>query len=511
MSTEQIQEIPLGQITAHLGNRRVGGFDQEKLKQLAESIRMVGVQQPAVVRRHPGQADAYQLVAGERRLRASKLAGKDTLPCVVRELDDLQVLRIQTIENLQREDVHPLDEADGYARLIEVAKYDVEKLAAEVGKSASYVYQRLKLRDLVPAARKLLEDGTITAGHAILIARLQPEDQKEAAKECAPDQFGREMSVRELTHWIYQEVYLSLAKAPFKKDDAELVPKAGACTMCPKRTGFQPTLFADVGKDDQCLDRACYHRKLDALVARRAAELESEGVKVVHVHSRASNYYEQEKDKKAVHAYDYVSAKKSEKGAVALLVTTGTDRGQVSYGKPRPKERYTGFQPSPEQKKREEARKAKERETRRQRSSLADQVLEHIEKHFRKTGNLPEDVLRVMALATLQHAYGDQLGWIESALKIEIPPGGRTMDGQNKRRQVVEKAVGALKADEIPIYLARVLILEDATNIWHNSSREDLLKALAEARKIKPAPAPKTAAPKTSPKPAAKKKARRAA
>jgi ParB family transcriptional regulator, chromosome partitioning protein len=133
-----IREIPLEQIQPHPSNRRVGGFDPEKLKQLAESIKAIGVQQPAVVREITGenQIRRYELVAGERRWRASKLAGKETLPCVVRELDDAQALRIQIVENLQREDVHPLDEANGYARLLDSGTYDVEA-AASCGRARS--------------------------------------------------------------------------------------------------------------------------------------------------------------------------------------------------------------------------------------------------------------------------------------------------------------------------------------------------------------------------------------
>ena len=109
---EQVQLIPLEGITPNPDNRRVGGFDPVKLQQLADSIKDVGVQQPIIVRKHLGNG-GYELVAGERRWRAAKLAGLSQIPAIVRELDDLQVLKIATIENLQREDVHPLDEADG--------------------------------------------------------------------------------------------------------------------------------------------------------------------------------------------------------------------------------------------------------------------------------------------------------------------------------------------------------------------------------------------------------------
>ena len=158
---------------------------QETLQELADSIKAAGVLQPAVVRKRDVGFNAYELVAGERRWRAARLAGLETLPCVVRDLDDLTVLKIQTIENLQREDIHPLDEADGYARLIQRAGYDVEHLAQEVGRSASYVYQRLKLKDLIPEARKRFIEGAIQAGHAILMARLQPPEHGQSVRGIA--------------------------------------------------------------------------------------------------------------------------------------------------------------------------------------------------------------------------------------------------------------------------------------------------------------------------------------
>ena len=122
---KEIQEIALERLYPSEGNRRIGGFDEQKLQQLADSIKAVGVQQPAVVRLGRKAAESvgravgvkveatelrYEIVAGERRWKAATLAGLATLPCVIRELDDVTVIKIQTIENLQREDIHPLDE-----------------------------------------------------------------------------------------------------------------------------------------------------------------------------------------------------------------------------------------------------------------------------------------------------------------------------------------------------------------------------------------------------------------
>src|SRR6266481_4376171 len=142
-----IQDIPLEKIRESTTNPRTQ-FDQSKLAELAENIRQHGVLQPILVRPLPkGAADTYELVAGARRYRASKLAGRESIPATVRELTDAQALELQVIENVQRVDVHPLDEAEGYAALVELQPdtYTVESIAARVGRSPAYVSGRLRL------------------------------------------------------------------------------------------------------------------------------------------------------------------------------------------------------------------------------------------------------------------------------------------------------------------------------------------------------------------------------
>ena len=168
---ERLQESPL--------NPRQR-YDQKKIEGLAESIKSVGVLQPLVVRSNgPG----HEVIAGSRRYRAASLASLTEVPVIVRELTDAEALEIMVIENNQREDVNALEEAEGYKRLIE-HKYNLEVLAAKIGRSTKYIYDRLKLLQLIPQAKKLLLEDKITAGHAILLARLKPEEQKRAL---APD------------------------------------------------------------------------------------------------------------------------------------------------------------------------------------------------------------------------------------------------------------------------------------------------------------------------------------
>jgi len=254
-------------------------FDQGDLEELAKSIAEKGVIQPIVVRPHPQETIKlrWEIVAGERRYRASRIAGASTILVIARDLDDKAMLEIQVIENLQRVDVHPLDEAIGFKQLMELHGYTADTLAAKVGKSESYIYSRLKLDDLIPAIQKLFTTDMITAGHAILIARLSPDEQKQVIdkdngllwENNYRSDDNSVVSVRGLAAAIKQELYLSLAKVPWKTNDTKLLPAAGPCTTCPKRSGANPGLFAEIAEKDICTDRQCYNQKLDLFVARQ--------------------------------------------------------------------------------------------------------------------------------------------------------------------------------------------------------------------------------------------------
>lgn len=175
--TDTLKWIPLKDIKPSPTNPRKW-FDQARLAELAGSIKTAGIVQPLVVR---PKAGGYELVAGERRLRAAGLAGLPTAPAIVRELTDEQVLELQIIENNQRADVTALEEARGYRALMKLdpKKHTAGTIAGRIGKSEKYVWDRMKLLDLIEPAQELLDQGRITAGHAILIARLKPEQQKQ--------------------------------------------------------------------------------------------------------------------------------------------------------------------------------------------------------------------------------------------------------------------------------------------------------------------------------------------
>src|ERR1700693_6126569 len=290
-----VQDIPLSRIQESKTNPR-RQFDELKLAELADNIRQHGVLQPVLVRPMPdGEPEAYELVAGARRFRASQLAKRETIPASIRELTDTQCLELQLIENLQRADVHELDEARGYAALMQLQPetYNVETLAEKIGRSEKYVYARLRLMHLIEEVQEAFYIDRLSVAHAFEIARLQPGDQRRALQECFPqhkttsailkDKKAEAVTVRQLREWIEREIHLDISNAPFDAQDEKLLPAAGSCAACPKRTGNNPLLFPEVRLKSICTDRACYREKVEALVQIRMKPLEAAGDKPLRI------------------------------------------------------------------------------------------------------------------------------------------------------------------------------------------------------------------------------------
>ena len=154
-------------------------FDDESLQELADSISQHGIIQPLTVRKL--SSGYYQIIAGERRWRAARLAGLQEVPVIVIEADDRKAAELAMIENLQREDLNPMEEAAGFQSLIESYHMTQEEAAQRVGKSRSAVTNALRLLGLTPSVRKLVEEGTLSAGHARALVPLSPSLQESAA------------------------------------------------------------------------------------------------------------------------------------------------------------------------------------------------------------------------------------------------------------------------------------------------------------------------------------------
>ena len=264
------QYIAIDQIHESTTNPRLT-FEQSKLEELAESVRQHGLIQPVTVRPN---ANGFEIVAGARRFRASQLAELFSIPARIVELDDTAAMEWQLIENSQRVDVHPYEEARGFQRLLDMPGYDVAALVLKSGKSASHIYARLSLLQLIPEVAQAFVEERITASHANLLARLPQEHQATAYEQCWrkdwQDKEPHLLPAKHLCAWIETNLYLALADAPFDREDIGLNPTAGACVTCPRRSGFNTSLFPDV-QGDQCLDGACYQIKIAAHIDRELA------------------------------------------------------------------------------------------------------------------------------------------------------------------------------------------------------------------------------------------------
>lgn len=286
----QYKEISVADIET-ISNYRQVLPPTEKSKdvlELAESITKHGVKQPVLVRLHPKTPGKFQLIFGHRRLIASKVAGKELIPANIDNVADEDVLELQVTENLQRVNPHPMDEAVAYKSLISLKKYSTAELSSRFGKSEDYILQRLKLNDLIPELQVEFKKEQMLLGHALLLARLQPADQKEAKKQASHKSFLNE-TIGDIEDWIERYVINKLSNAPFDIKDEKLVPSAGACTVCPKRSGAGNLLFADVKENDRCFDKKCFTAKCNIAFKSKIKEVAETQPEVVMIRSPYEN------------------------------------------------------------------------------------------------------------------------------------------------------------------------------------------------------------------------------
>ena len=170
--------LPISQVESCASQPRKQ-FDTDALADLADSIREHGIIQPLTVRKL--QSGYYQIIAGERRWRAARMAGLNEVPAIVIEADDRKAMELAMIENLQREDLNPIEEAEGYQLLMSQYNMTQEETAQRVGKSRSVVANALRLLHLCPPVRAMVEDGRLSNGHARALLPLSPEAQEKAA------------------------------------------------------------------------------------------------------------------------------------------------------------------------------------------------------------------------------------------------------------------------------------------------------------------------------------------
>ncbi len=219
-------DVPTGQISTNRFQPRKG-FDEEALASLTASIRELGVLQPLLVRRLDD--DRYELIAGERRLRAAKRAGLPSVPVIVRAVDDTTSLEHALVENLHRQDLNPLEEAAAYQQLIEEFHLTHDQVAARVGKSRAAVTNTLRLFQLPPAIQKLVHDNQLSAGHARALLGTPDRGFQE---HLAARAVREGLSVRDVEEAVRQRNELA--------DSTGGATSPGAPTAAPARSRLRP-------------------------------------------------------------------------------------------------------------------------------------------------------------------------------------------------------------------------------------------------------------------------------
>lgn len=226
-----LKDLPLDAIQPGRYQPR-SAMDPGRLEELAESIRVQGLVQPVVVR-PLARAGTYELIAGERRWRASRMAGKQTVPAIIREVPDEATLALALIENIQRENLNPLEEATALKRLIDEFELTHNQAAESVGRSRAAVSNLLRLLELAPAVRELVDEGRLDMGHARALLALGRDAQVRVARQVA----DQDLSVRQTEALVRRiregQPAIKKNKAPAAKDaDIERLEQELSETLC---------------------------------------------------------------------------------------------------------------------------------------------------------------------------------------------------------------------------------------------------------------------------------------
>jgi ParB family chromosome partitioning protein len=486
-NNHEYRNLPIAQLQESPTNPRKR-FNEETLKELAASFKTQGILQPLVVRER--EANQYEVVAGARRLRAAQLAELKAVPVRVVQLTDAAAIETQVVENLQREDIHPLEEAVGFRSLLDLndPQYTVAGIAAKAGKSEAYVQGRIKLTELIPPIAEAFLADRITIGHALLIAKLPAAQQQEAFNAAFRQMWMSDgnkqvlIPVRELAAWIESNILLELAAAPFSKSDETLVAEAGSCANCPKRTGFNALLFSDVRKDS-CTDPQCFRSKVDAHVAK-AMEKKPELVQISSAWSSRdgsplgrNRYVELElrKAKTQSQAAKAIPTQKPCEKMTEAIVMDGGKRGQIVKVCADPSCRvHHGNRPSPQQAARERAEERKRIEKEKLAITIRHRILATILE--RVAAPLKKADLLAVAQYLIAHLSYNQTPQLAKRHKVEVNKNGSPEQQLLKRVSTYdEAALGRL--------LLEISLLDSAYQRF-GRNEEDVLASTAKRYRV---------------------------
>lgn len=236
-------------------------YDEKALEDFASQVAIRGILSPVIVR--SVEAERYQLVAGERRLRAAQIAGLKTIPVRILEFTDNEVLEIQLVENLQRENPHPLHESQAI-QLLQQSGKTLDEVARILGKPKGFIYNRLKLAELIEPLQEVYFAGKLTLSEATELGSLSADAQQDFfADHCEGWKQEKNFSIGNTKYFINHYKY-DLKNAPFNTRDKKLLPDVGACTGCPFNSASLKELFPDMAKEAVCRNKICFKNKCHA-------------------------------------------------------------------------------------------------------------------------------------------------------------------------------------------------------------------------------------------------------
>lgn len=489
------------------------------LEDLAANIQSEGrVHEPLLVRMRPD--GHYEIVFGHRRFRAAKLAGLATVPCMYRDMNDAEVRSAQVAENLQRENVHALEEAASYHEMMDKDGLTADELAKAVGKSRSHVYGRLKLLNIHPDVRQQLLTGAIGSEVALLIARLRTEKLQAKALGYIKGKYieledGGGRSYRQIRDLLNERFALDLKKdAIFDTADALLLPEAGACTTCPKRTANAPE-YADVaaagreptekefeamsdeeyeryertqrgylrhGGADVCTDPDCFEAKKKAHLKLQAAELESKGKTVVDGAKARQAIDAQGNVKGAYIALKDVKAelKAAAKGATKPEIVTIQDprSGKTVEAVKREDLKAVGVKVAEPKKKASphdwQAEQRKRDEEKKEALASAEGAVRFamLQKVIDVAAAAPRSTLDLQMVA---HVAFDGVDYRDKGVLAQLYGGGN--------REDLHKRIGSMDAAQVALFALTCALVQDVATHTGNYAASSFPKPLAAAAK----------------------------
>lgn len=420
-------------------------FDESALEELSQSILIKGVVEPIIVRpklsplaknkREQAIVDGlrldsprYELVAGERRWRATKLAGLKTIPAIVRQYSDKAALEVQIIENDQRADISPMERARGFQMMLDRLGYSADEIAQKLHKSKTFVYSHLKLANLPKLAAESLEigpeGGGISRSVAELIARIPDEKMREKAAQELVRGYANSgpMTYRDARAYVERCFMKELKGAPFDQGDATLVPAAGPCTSCQHCTANTPDQYQGK-RTDMCLLPQCFAKKVEAHHTQALTKFREAGHTIIptsearemfkhsdsyisgnskyEIISNACYTDSKQRSNRQILGRDYKSiVAQTPRGTVVELCLKADVRKALDEGKPK------GTKQSPARSARDNREDPEVALMERAVLAAAGRLVEKIEAG---DGTLPAELLRWLVKERLDGVYGDDL------------------------------------------------------------------------------------------------------